>query len=440
MNPVEYAAPDYGVEKSCISHGSLDVVERLQRAGFDGYLVGGCVRDLVLGRVPKDFDVATNAHPEQVRKVLNRARIIGRRFKLVHVHYGRGRERETVEIATYRAGSPGAGGSGDRKKTSSTGRLLDDNVYGTLEQDVLRRDFTVNALYYDPVTETILDFVGAMEDVRAQRLSMIGDVTQRFTEDPVRMLRAIRFQAKLGLEPHTEVVKGIADYADLLLDVPPARMFEEVLKLFHHGAAVDTWKLLCRSGLANRVFPQTLSDINDKGGHRLEVLIIRGLANTDKRINQDLPVIPAFLFSLLLWRSYCRELERLLGKQVPRNEAHWLAGEKVFKQQARTVTVPWRAKGPALDIWDLQFALESRVPRKIGKILDHKRFRAAYDFLWLRADVAEVTPDLVDWWTNIQDESPEFQRKMIDELRGSQPATRQRKRRRPRKRRKNTQA
>ena len=198
------------------------------------------MRDLVLGREPKDFDVATNARPEQVKRIFDRSRIIGRRFKIVHVRYGRGRESETIEIATYRAATSIRPGQ-SKEKTSSTGRLLDDNAYGTLEQDVARRDFTVNALYYDPVREVIIDHVGAMADVQKRRLSMIGDVDRRFTEDPVRMLRAVRFQAKLDLVPEPAIEEGIEDNADLMLDVPPARMFDEVLKLFHHVATAAPW-------------------------------------------------------------------------------------------------------------------------------------------------------------------------------------------------------
>ena len=417
VNQNKIPASDMGVNRSMVSADSVAVVKRLQGAGYDGYLVGGCVRDLLLGFTPKDFDVSTNASPEQVKSLFPRSRIIGRRFKLVHIIYGRGRFMEVIEVATYRAAPSSNPALRSALKTSHTGRLLDDNIYGTLEDDVVRRDFTVNALYYDPLAEMILDYVNAIDDINQRRLRMIGVVQQRFTEDPVRMLRAIRFQAKLNLKADAEITQGIARNHHLFMDVPPARMFEEVLKLFHHGAAVATWKQLSSTELVWRIFPQTMKSIEAPSGHRLEQLILLGLKNTDSRINQGLPIIPAFLYAVLLWRSYQFEMERQLVGKIPRNEAHWSAADKVFKIQTRTVAVPLRAKSPAIDIWELQFALENRIPRKIDSILANRRFRAAYDFLYLRAKVGEVEQTLVDWWTQIQELDGAGKDKMIEQLR-----------------------
>ena len=314
--PVVYATSDLGFDRSSISVNALKVVDRLQDAGFDGYLVGGCVRDLLLNRKPKDFDVTTNASPEQVKKLFDRARIIGRRFKLIHVSCGRGwRNREVIEVATYRAApQSGSKAAGFRHRTMRapmrTGRILDDNVYGSIDADATRRDFTINALYYDPNVEIVLDFVRGIEDIRTRTLSVIGDVPTRFAEDPVRMLRVVRFQAKMQLKVAVEVTEAIKKQAFLLADVPAARLFEEVLKLFHYQSGCATWQALCRTPLARILFPQTFHAIDGKQGHRLEALITAALKNTDARVADDQPVIAGFIFAVLLWGPFRRELRR----------------------------------------------------------------------------------------------------------------------------------
>ncbi len=411
MKPVEYAAPDLGFDRSSVSANALTVVDRLQGAGFDGYLVGGCVRDLLLGRCPKDFDVTTNASPEQVRKLFDRARIIGRRFKLIHVSCGRGwRNREVIEVATYRAAPQSGRKAADpRYRIIRTGRILDDNVYGSIDADATRRDFTINALYYDPGEEIVLDFVHGMEDIRTRTLSVIGDIRTRFAEDPVRMLRVVRFQAKLDLKVGPEVTKAIRKYASLIEDVPAARLFEEILKLFHYQSGSDTWQALRQTPLAPVLFPQTFHAIGSKEGSRLEALIVAALKNTDARVASDQPVIAGFIFAVLLWGPFRQELQRRYKSGLSRDQACLVAGEEVFKVQDRTVSVPWRARSSAIGIWELQAALELRTPKATSRVLQRRWFRAAYDFLLLRSQVGEIDPEIADWWTRKQEDG-EFSR------------------------------
>ena len=410
MKPVEYAASDLGFDRSSVSVNALAVIDRLQGAGFDGYLVGGCVRDLLLNRRPKDFDVTTNASPEQVRKLFDRARIIGRRFKLIHVSYGRGWQREVIEVATYRA-SPESGWktAGRISRIIRTGRILDDNVYGSIDADATRRDFTINALYYDPGKEIVLDFVRGIEDIRTRTLSVIGDIQTRFAEDPVRMLRVVRFQAKLDLKVGSEVIRAIKKYASLIEDVPSARLFEEILKLFHYQSGSKTWQALRQTPLTQVLFPQTFGSIQDKDGHQLEALIVAALKNTDARVSSDQPVIAGFVFAVLLWGPFRQELQKRHRSGLSRDQACLGAGEEVFKVQDRTVSVPWRARSSAIGIWELQAALELRTPKATGTILQRRWFRAAYDFLLLRSQAGEIDSEVVNWWTRKQEDG-EFSR------------------------------
>ncbi len=442
MKPAYYSTADFGFDRNQISNAALDVVEGLQEAGYDGYLVGGCVRDLLLGMKPKDFDVTTNATPEQVRKLFRRAHIIGRRFRLVHVRYG----REVIEVATYRANPNSQAskswlpwkkrGSKPAPKTNEDGRLLDDNVYGTLEDDAVRRDFTVNALYYDPVKEEIVDFLGGVADVRERRLSLIGKPAERFAEDPVRMLRVLRFKAKLDLKPERGLMKAVAGHRELLTGVPPARMFDEVLKLFHHAHGVASWAELRESRFADILFPQTVAVLEEADGERWETLIRTALENTDRRVGQGKPVIPPFLYAVLLWRPFSLMMEELLSQNDgPYNDKIWQAGDHVFAAQCRQVAVPRRVSSPSIEIWQMQSNLERRRPRSIDALLSSKRFRAAYDFLALRAGIGEVPGELVDWWTQIQDMGSAERQQMIQQLSGdTRGGGKKKRRRRPRRR------
>lgn len=426
MTQVTYPIADLSFDRSWISEAALQVVNALQTAGFDGYLVGGCVRDLLLQRRPKDFDVATNASPQQVKLLFRRARIIGRRFQIVHVRFG----REVIEVATYRAKPGGAkvrrGGGSDsgngRRAITDNGRVVDDNVFGTLEQDASRRDFTINSLYYDPNQEIVVDFVSGVKDIRKNTLRMIGNAAERFTEDPVRMLRALRFRAKLGLELERALPPAIAECCALLADVPGARLFDEVLKMFHHGHARTSWHELCRHGLAEKLFPLTAANpAHEQHDKTATALLSMALANTDQRIRQRKPVIPAFLFAVLLWRPFIRELKRpQRADKVPKspsNEALWAAVESVFSGQSRRVAVPRRVSETVAEIWAMQFHLQQRQPKSVARLLASKRFRAAYDFLLLRQQVGEVEAEVARWWTDIQNCDDEQQQQWIENLR-----------------------
>jgi len=418
MKSIQYPALEFGFDHTGVSENAVTVVEGLQKSGYDGYLVGGCVRDLIMGRQPKDFDVTTNASPEQIKKIFSRAMIIGRRFKLVHVSFGRGREREIIEVATYRAAPKNdkQKGVNGRSRTSDSGRILDDNVYGTIEADAIRRDFTINALYYDPINEMVIDFVDGIQDAKTKTLRIIGDAKLRFAEDPVRMLRVVRFQAKLDLRVEDSITRAIENNAVLLEDVPAARLFEEVLKLFHYAAAVKTWHQIRTTLLLYYLFPQTVKCINGDGGNRFESLILNALENTDRRVQQNKPVIPAFLFAVMLWWPFKNEFEKLVSGDVRRNEAFWIASDLIFKQQSSSVTLPLRVKGPAHEIWEMQSLLENRIPRSIHRLLENRRFRAAYDFLLLRYKIGEVNREIVDWWTEIQGCDIQQRESMIEVL------------------------
>lgn len=434
MKPTHYQSSEFGFDRQRISRAALQVVDGLQSAGFDGYLVGGCVRDLLLGKVPKDFDVTTNARPEQVKKIFDRARIIGRRFRLVHVRY----HGEMVEVATYRA-DPNRGGKKKwlkwaKNKTSNSGRITDDNVYGDIEDDAVRRDFTVNALYYDPTSEQVIDYLGGVADINNHCLKMIGNPADRFAEDPVRMLRVLRFKAKLGLEPEPPLVEAIRKHRMLLEDVPAARLFDEVLKMFHHAHGISSWHELRQTGLAQLLFGQTIEVLEQENDRDYEQFILSALENTDRRISQDKPVIPAFLFAVFLWGPFSVRHRQLCVENKNTMQAFHQASDEVFAAQSLQVSVPRRVSTPAIEIWELQSALERRRPRTIRAILENRRFRAAYDFLLLRARIGEVGQDLVDWWTRIQDVNGEGRDKIISQLAPGKSTRRSRKRRSPRKR------
>ena len=415
MKTQYYQSSDFGFDQNWISRAALDVVKGLHQAGFDGYLVGGCVRDLLFGKAPKDFDVTTNASPEEVRQIFRRSRIIGRRFRIVHVRFG----REIIEVATYRANPNKQEKSSwlpwKKKAKSIQGRILDDNVYGTIEEDAERRDFTANALYYDPFAEKVTDFLGGVEDIQNNQLKMIGDPIERFAEDPVRMLRVVRFQAKLQIAAEEKIQKALAKQLALIDGVPPARLFDEVLKMFHHAHGVSSWQGLAESGLSQHLFPEAFDSVSQLPS--LEKFVHLALENTDRRIRQNKSVIPAFLFAVLLWGPFCARLQRLVKDAKNRGECVWRAGDETFAVQCKKVAVPRRVSTVAIEVWFMQDKLEQRRPKSILPLLENKRFRAAYDFLMLRGRIGEVDDGLVDWWRKIQ-ELPEKERlEWVDDLR-----------------------
>ena len=415
-------AIDAGIDNKDISPHALDVVQKLQDEGYQAYLVGGCVRDLLLDKKPKDFDVVTNATPAEVKSCFKRnARVIGRRFKLVHVRFG----YEVIEVATFRAdGNDRDNVDLNQMSEGEQGQLLRDNVFGTIEEDVVRRDFRANALYYDSVKGEVLDFMNGMDDIRDKKLISIGSPIDRFKEDPVRMLRVIRFSAKLGFSVEPEALDVIEDEGKLLSHVSSARLFEEVLKLFHGGAAYETYLLLRKNGLFKYLFPFTDQVAIDG----VEGMPERALRNTDKRIGEGKPVIPAFLFACMLWDPVKADAQVLMDDGTPEAQAWRVAMSDALRDQNQYVAVPRRLADIILDIWNIHFRLIKRNPRMVKACLNNRRFRAAFDFLLLRTMVHEVDEDIGQWWDEIQTVDDVRRDEMVSEASKTYKQDRQQKR------------
>ncbi|WP_185268305.1 polynucleotide adenylyltransferase PcnB [Halopseudomonas xiamenensis] len=429
--PAIIPANQHALKRSQISRNAVTVVERLQQAGYQAFAVGGCVRDLLLGLDPKDYDVATSATPEQVRATFRNCRLIGRRFKLAHVYFG----REIIEVATFRAGHADGNDSDlgrEQSLQSESGRLLRDNVYGNLEQDAQRRDFTINALYYDVCTGNIHDYANGVQDIRNARVRLIGDPVQRYQEDPVRMLRAVRFAAKLDfeIEPHTAA--PIEELAELLYDIPAARLFDEVMKLLLSGQGERTFDLLLEYDLFAPLFPDTDEAIDEQPDYTLK-LVRQALRNTDERIREERPVTPAFLFAALLWPALPQRTRELEQQGIPTIPAQQQAAHELLAEQCRHTAIPKRFSLPLREIWDMQPRLERRNGRRADQLLEHPRFRAAYDFLLLREAAGEDTGGLGRWWTRYQEVGADERRRMIQQLSSGEPAAKRSRQRRKRK-------
>ena len=399
-HPVTIPRSEHNISRSHIADNALKVLYRLHKAGYQACLVGGGVRDLLLGLEPKDFDVATDARPEEVGELFRNCRLIGRRFRLAHVHFG----QEIIEVATFRGGCE----AHTEVVQDESGRILRDNVYGNIEQDAWRRDFTANALFYDIGTYSIIDYVGAMQDVRNRVLRMIGDPQTRYREDPVRMLRAVRFAAKLGFTIHEDTEKPIRELAPLLSDMPQARLYEEVLKLFHSGSSEKSLELLRHYGLFEYLFPLTEKCLReDKGFERFVHL---ALQSTDQRMGEDKPVNPAFLIAVFLWAPVRRLADELAGRdRLPPIIALQNAAAEIISQQSESVAIPRRNTMVARDMWLLQPRFRNRNGRRARAVLGHPKFRAAYDFLCLRNEAGEELEEICGWWTEIQTLTPEQQ-------------------------------
>jgi poly(A) polymerase len=383
------------ISRKDISSGALRVLYRLNEAGYAAHLVGGAVRDLLLGGHPKDFDIATDATPEDVRRLFRNCRLIGRRFRLAHVVFG----QEIVEVATFRGSADD--GSGDRHVVD--GRILRDNVYGTIEEDAVRRDFTVNALYYDIADFSVRDYVGGYEDLDARVLRLIGDPVQRYREDPVRMLRAVRLAAKLDFTVAPEAREPFADLGELLLHAPPARLFDESLKLLLAGNGLKSFRALEQSGLLADVFPLTARALAFRGGEQYRALIEAGLAGTDARIAEGKSVTPAFLFAILLWGAVRAQVEREVARGTDLNLAWQRVSHHVIAEQAKHVAIPRRFGMIMQEMWTLQPRFEHRLKKRVFRLMAHPRFRAAYDFLLLRAAESPAMAELGQWWTQAQE-------------------------------------
>jgi poly(A) polymerase len=434
-SPVIVPRADHPISRANISPGALRVLYRLREGGFQAFLVGGAVRDLLLGLSPKDFDIATDAHPEQVRKLFRNCRLIGRRFHLAHVRFG----PEIIEVATFRAAHTEIDedhgvDEGSHRVLDEHGRILRDNLYGNIEEDVWRRDFTANALYYNIEDYSIWDYVGGVPDAQARVLRMIGDPETRYREDPVRMLRAARFAAKLGFTLHPDTEAPLHRLAYLLDGVPPARLFDEAMKLLLVGSAGASCNLLARLGLLSHLMPDVVRAVNeapDSPGARLVQL---GLASTDDRVREDKSVTPTFLFAVLLWPAILREAGVPRGPLPDDPAALAAAIDAVISRQVRRIAVPKRFTLPMHDIILMQPRFERRAGRRAARFLEHPRFRAAYDFLLLRTASGEVDPELAAWWTSLQEMEPAERIAEVErQPRSGEPAPRSRSRRRRRR-------
>jgi poly(A) polymerase len=418
--PVRAPRARHGIAREQISPAARKVCEVLAAHGYRAYIVGGAVRDLLLGIAPKDFDVATDARPEQVKPLFRRALLVGRRFRLVHVLVG----RETVEVSTFRGSADGNDAQEERLRDEH-GRVLRDNVFGTQEEDARRRDFTINALYYDPATEEVLDYHDGIADLKKRVLRIIGDPEARYREDPVRMLRAVRLAAKLGLTIDPATRAPIRRLAPLLERVPPARLFEEMLKLLLSGHASACVRELRAEGLSHGLLPLLDVILEQPLGERFVTL---ALAQTDERVRTGRPVSPAFLFAALLWHQVLaawRARERRGERPIPALEA---AMDEVLDAQCEKLAITRRLTGIMREIWAMQPRFEQRSGARPQRLLESPRFRMGYDFLALRAASGEVSAELEAWWRAFQAADAETRRAML--LPAAAGATKKRRRRR----------
>ena len=431
---------DHSISRALISANALRVLYRLREGGFKAFLVGGCVRDLLLGIEPKDFDVATDALPEDVRRLFRNCRLVGRRFRLAHVFFG----RETIEVATFRAASapspaeeplpdadPEEGeapeidepmedelaeAAASARAVDESGRILRDNVYGSIDEDVWRRDFTANALYYNIADFSLWDYVGGADDIASRTLRLIGDPQTRYREDPVRMLRAVRFEAKLGFHLDPGTAEPIAALAERLADVPSARLFEELLKLLLTGHGARSLEILRERGLLASLLPTVAAYLTAHPGGLVEKLLIQGLKNTDARVAEGKPVTPMFLLALLLYGPIAQAIEA-----APPERWHDLATildacDRAIRQAQTTVAIPRRFSLGVREMLALQPRLEHPRGRRALRALEHPRFRAAYDLLLLRAEQGLARKAVAEWWTRIQQVAPPQQVEMADAL------------------------
>jgi len=455
---------EHPVSRSNISPNALRVLYRLKEAGFQAFLVGGCVRDIILGLHPKDFDVATDALPEQVRRLFRNCRLVGRRFRLAHIVYG----RDVIEVATFRAasapppseepvpsreedeaelldagddlpeddplestlpyeqdrGGGGAGGAGGaaHRVQNDHGRLLRDNMYGSIDEDVWRRDFTVNALYYNIADFSIWDYMGGLADIQAKRLRLIGDVETRYREDPVRMLRAARFEAKLGFTVDPASAAPIPQLRSLLAGVPAARLFDETSKLFLTGHGAASYRVLRERGLFAVLFPAVDRYLEQHPGSLVEELLIQGLKNSDARVLEDKPVTPTFLYALLLYGPIAAAIEALPPQRWHEPQAILEACDRALREAQQRVSIPRRVSLGVREMYALQPRLEGPRGRRALRLLEQPRFRAAYDLLALRGSLGLAVPEVAQWWTRLQAAGAAEREQMVEASGGGRSA------------------
>ena len=405
----EIGAAEHGIDPSLVDKRAIDVVQTLQDAGYEAYIVGGAVRDLLLGLRPKDFDVATDATPEQVKGLFRRAFIIGRRFRIVHVVYGRGREHEVIEVSTFRAQMDNAAAeqvagnertskselAGMKHAVDSSGRVLRDNVWGPQDEDAARRDFTINAMYYDPETQVVVDYHGGIQDAKKRVLRMIGDPATRYREDPVRIIRAVRFAAKLsavGFKFEAKTAKPLKEMRDLLADVPQSRLFDEMLKLLQTGHAMATVEQLKKLGLARGIYP-LLDLVVERAA---EPFVKAALEDTDRRVGEDKPVAPSFLLACVLWSDVRDGWAQRIKQRQHAHPALQDAIDDVFNARIGDVSGRGKLAADMREIWMMQPRFEKRVGSAPYGLAEQPRFRAGFDFMRLRADIGEVDVVLAD--------------------------------------------
>lgn len=396
----------HSISRKDISDNALKVLYRLSNAGYESFLVGGGVRDILLGLHPKDFDIATNATPEQIKELFRNCRIIGRRFRLAHILFG----RDVIEVATFRAHCD------DNIQQAKEGMILRDNVYGDIEEDAIRRDFTINALYYNIKDFSVHDFCDGLADLRKRQLRMIGDPETRYREDPVRMLRAVRLACKLNLTIEHNTLKPVAELSHFLEQVPAARLWEEYRKLFLAGAAKLTFQKLREYGLFHALFPATdraLKHDDSPQTKATEQLVLDALENTDSRIATDQTVNPAFLMAVMLWQPLLESTEALQQKGTNFNDAFFKSMARVLNAQNQHISIPRRYALVIRDIWSMQLRLPVYHGKKAWSVFEHPRFRAAYDFLLLRSQSDPRQKELADWWTKFQEADANDRRQML---------------------------
>ena len=412
----------HSISRRQISESALKVLYRLDKAGYRACLVGGGVRDVLLGKQPKDFDVATDATPDEVRTLFKNSRLIGRRFRLAHIRFG----REVIEVATFRSQAADSANT----ELNQDGRILRDNTFGSIEEDALRRDFTVNALYYDIHDFSVLDYANGMQDLKNSTLKLIGDPATRYKEDPVRMLRAVRFAAKLDFTIEQTAAQAIFQHGRLLRDIPAARLYDEVLKIFHSGHAVQAYHLLRHYDLFRYLFPALDKYLNSEPSEVMLDFIEQALVNTDERVKQDKPVSPAFIFAALLWPLVHQRAIQLQSEKISTVPALHNAGSEIFAQQVKTIAVPRRFSQIARNIWAAQPRFSNTRGKQPLRLLNHPNFRAAYDFFCIQSMVGLTTHQLCEWWTQFQQEHQQADKPAAKKHSGHRP----RRHRRPRNR------
>ena len=431
---VEIAQAEHAIDSSLVDERAVKVVTTLADAGHEAYIVGGAVRDLLLGLRPKDFDVATDATPEQVKALFRRAFIIGRRFRIVHVVYGRGREHEVIEVSTFRAVmDPAAAeapasdkpklkrGEADVSTTrvvDAEGRVLRDNVWGPQIEDAARRDFTVNAMYYDPRRQIVVDYHGGLKDARKKLLRMIGDPATRYREDPVRIIRGVRFAAKLGFEIESKTRAPLREMAALLDNVPSSRLFDEMFKLLQTGHSIASLAELRKQGLGKGVFPVLDAALSEDPAHAQRQKFIQlALADTDRRVGEGKPVAPSFLLACLLWHDVLQGWEQAKGRGEAPFQALQQAVDSVFEARIGDISGRGKLGADMREIWLMQPRFERRVGNGPRTLVEQPRFRAGFDFLRLRADAGEVDATLAEWWEDYSLDDDEARRAMVETLR-----------------------